>query len=105
MFTLKPEEISMAIGKSGMNIRLASMLTDYTIDVYRDIEGEEDEDIYLDEFTDEIEQWIIDVLKSIGCDTAKSVLAIPREELIKRTDLEDETIDDVLNIIKAEFEE
>jgi transcription termination factor NusA len=102
---LKPEEISMAIGKSGMNIRLASMLTDYTIDVYRDIEGEEDEDIYLDEFTDEIEQWIIDVLKSIGCDTAKSVLAIPREELIKRTDLEDETIDDVLNIIKAEFEE
>jgi N utilization substance protein A len=102
---LKPEEISMAIGKSGMNIRLASMLTEFTIDVYRDIDGEEDEDIYLDEFTDEIEQWVIDVLKSIGCDTAKSVLAIPREELIKRTDLEDETIDDVLNIIKAEFEE
>ncbi|MBP1639998.1 MAG: putative nitrogen utilization substance protein [Bacteroidetes bacterium] len=102
---LKPEEISMAIGKSGMNIRLASMLTEFTIDVYRDIDGEEDEDIYLDEFTDEIEQWVIDVLKSIGCDTAKSVLAISREELIQRTDLEDETIDDVLNIIKAEFEE
>ncbi len=102
---LKPEEISMAIGKSGMNIRLASMLTEFTIDVYRDIDGEEDEDIYLDEFTDEIEQWVIDVLKSIGCDTAKSVLAIPRDELIQRTDLEDETIDDVLNIIKAEFEE
>ncbi|GAT61506.1 transcription termination factor NusA [Paludibacter jiangxiensis] len=102
---LKPEEISMAIGKSGMNIRLASMLTEYTIDVYRDIEGEEEEDIYLDEFTDEIEQWVIDVLKSIGCDTAKSVLAISREELIQRTDLEEETIDEVLNIIKAEFEE
>ncbi|MDP4201355.1 MAG: transcription termination factor NusA [Bacteroidota bacterium] len=102
---LKPEEISMAIGKSGMNIRLASMLTEYTIDVYRDIDGEEEEDIYLDEFTDEIEQWVIDVLKSIGCDTAKSVLAISREELIKRTDLEEETIDEVLNIIKAEFEE
>jgi transcription termination factor NusA len=102
---LKPEEISMAIGKSGMNIRLASMLTEYTIDVYRDIDGEEEEDIYLDEFTDEIEQWVIDVLKSIGCDTAKSVLAISREELIQRTDLEEETIDEVLNIIKAEFEE
>lgn len=102
---LKPEEISMAIGKSGMNIRLASMLTEYTIDVYRDIDGEEEEDIYLDEFTDEIEQWVIDVLKSIGCDTAKSVLAVSREELIQRTDLEEETIDEVLNIIKAEFEE
>lgn len=102
---LKPEEISMAIGKSGMNIRLASMLTEYTIDVYRDIDEAEDEDIYLEEFSDEIEQWVIDVLKSIGCDTAKSVLAVPREELIQRTDLEDETIDDVLNIIKAEFEE
>lgn len=102
---LKPEEISMAIGKSGMNIRLASMLTEYTIDVYRDIDEEEDEDIYLDEFSDEIEQWVIDVLKSIGCDTAKRVLATSREELIQRTDLEDETIDEVLNIIKTEFEE
>jgi N utilization substance protein A len=102
---LKPEEISMAIGKSGMNIRLASMLTEYTIDVYRDIDEAEEEDIYLDEFSDEIEQWVIDILKSIGCDTAKSVIAIPREELIQRTDLEEETIDEVLNIIKAEFEE
>ncbi|MBB3188173.1 transcription termination factor NusA [Microbacter margulisiae] len=102
---LKPEEISMAIGKGGMNIRLASMLTDYTIDVFRDIDEADDEDIYLDEFNDEIEQWIIDVLKSIGCDTAKSVLAIPRDELIQRSDLEEETIDDVLRVIKAEFEE
>jgi N utilization substance protein A len=102
---LKPEEISMAIGKSGMNIRLASMLTEYTIDVYRDIDEADEEDIYLDEFSDEIEQWVIDVLKSIGCDTAKSVLSISRDELIQRTDLEEETIDDVLGIIKAEFEE
>jgi N utilization substance protein A len=102
---LKPEEISMAIGKSGMNIRLASMLTEYTIDVYRDIDEAEEEDIYLDEFTDEIEQWVIDTLKSIGCDTAKSVMAIPRDELIQRSDLEEETIDEVLNILKAEFEE
>ena len=102
---LKPEEISMAIGKSGMNIRLASMLTEYTIDVFRDIDEADDEDIYLDEFNDEIEQWVIDILKSIGCDTAKSVLAIPREELIQRSDLEEETIDDVLRVIKAEFEE
>jgi N utilization substance protein A len=102
---LKPEEISMAIGKGGMNIRLASMLTEYTIDVFRDIDEADDEDIYLDEFNDEIEQWVIDILKSIGCDTAKSVLAIPREELIQRSDLEDETVDDVLRVIKAEFEE
>jgi N utilization substance protein A len=102
---LKPDEISMAIGKNGMNIRLASMLTEYTIDVFRDIDEADEEDIYLDEFNDEIEQWVIDVLKSIGCDTAKSVLAIPREELIQRSDLEEETIDDVLRVIKAEFEE
>ncbi len=102
---LKPEEISMAIGKSGMNIRLASMLTEYTIDVFRDIDEADDEDIYLDEFNDEIEQWVIDILKSIGCDTAKSVMAIPREELIQRSDLEEETVDDVLRVIKAEFEE
>lgn len=102
---LKPEEISMAIGKSGMNIRLASMLTEYTIDVFRDIDEADEEDIYLDEFNDEIEQWVIDILKSIGCDTAKSVLAIPREELIQRSDLEEETVDDVLRVIKAEFEE
>ncbi|MFV0470753.1 MAG: transcription termination factor NusA [Paludibacteraceae bacterium] len=103
---LKPEEVSQAIGKGGLNIKLASMLTGYTLDVFRDIdETENEEDIYLDEFSDEIEQWIIDQFKSIGCDTAKSVLAISREDLIRRTDLEDETIDEVLNILAAEFEE
>jgi len=103
---LKPEEVSQAIGKGGLNIKLASMLTGYTLDVFRDIdENEETEDIYLDEFSDEIDQWVIDALKAIGCDTAKSVLAIPRADLIRRTDLEEETIDDLLAILKAEFEE
>jgi len=101
---LKPEEVSLAIGKGGANIKLAGMLTDYTIDVFRDVDGEDDEDIYLDEFTDEIDTWVIDTLKSIGCNTAKNVLAISREELIAQTDLEEETIDEILNIIKAEFE-
>jgi transcription termination/antitermination protein NusA len=103
---LRPEEVSQAIGKGGLNIKLASMLTGYTLDVFRDIdENEETEDIYLDEFSDEIDQWVIDALKAIGCDTAKSVLAIPRADLIRRTDLEEETIDDLLEILKAEFEE
>lgn len=103
---LKPEEVSQAIGKGGLNIKLASMLTGYTLDVFRDIdESENEEDIYLDEFADEIDQWIIDTLKSIGCDTAKSVLAIPREDLIRRTDFEEETIEEVLAILQAEFEE
>lgn len=103
---LKPEEVSQAIGKGGLNIKLASMLTGYTLDVFRDIdEDEETEDIYLDEFSDEIDQWVIDALKAIGCDTAKSVLAVPRADLIRRTDLEEETIDDLLEILKAEFEE
>lgn len=102
---LKPEEVSLAIGKGGMNIRLATMLTDYQIEVYRDEpENFDGEDIYLDEFLDEIEPWIIDVLKGIGCDTAKSVLDIPREELLKRTDLEEETIDEVIGILSAEFD-
>ena len=102
---LKPEEVSQAIGKGGLNIKLASMLTGYTLDVFRDIdETENEEDIYLDEFADEIDQWIIDMLKSIGCDTAKSVLATPREDLIRRTDFEEETIDEVLEILKTEFE-
>ncbi|MFW5831480.1 MAG: transcription termination factor NusA [Prolixibacteraceae bacterium] len=100
---LKPEEVSLAIGKGGLNIRLASQLTGYEIDVYREME-QDDEDVNLDEFADEIESWIIDELKAIGCDTAKNVLNIPREELIKRTDLEEETIDDVLKILKSEFE-
>lgn len=103
---LKPDEVSQAIGKGGLNIKLASMLTGYTLDVYRDIdESENEEDIYLDEFTDEIDPWIIDALKAIGLDTAKSVLAVPREDLIRRTDFEEETIDEVLNILKSEFEE
>ena len=103
---LKPEEVSQAIGKGGLNIKLASMLTGYTLDVFRDIdEAEETEDIYLDEFSDEIDQWVIDALKLIGCDTAKSVLTIPRLDLIRRTDLEEETIDELLAVLKAEFEE
>ncbi|MDX8341448.1 transcription termination factor NusA [Draconibacterium sp. IB214405] len=100
---LKPEEVSLAIGKGGLNIRLASQLTGYEIDVYREME-EDDEDVNLDEFADEIESWVIDSLKGIGCDTAKNVLNIPRAELIKRTDLEEETIDDVLKILSSEFE-
>jgi N utilization substance protein A len=101
---LKPEEVSLAIGKGGLNIRLASQLTGYEIDVYREME-EDDEDVNLDEFADEIEDWIIDALKAIGCDTAKNVLNISRNDLIKRTDLEEETIDDVLKILKSEFEQ
>ncbi|MDR1679108.1 MAG: transcription termination factor NusA [Prevotellaceae bacterium] len=102
---LNPEEVSQAIGKGGSNIKLASMLTGYTIDVYRELDAQDEEDIYLDEFNDEIEDWVIDAFKAIGCDTAKSVLAIPRDELINRTDLEEETIDEVLSILKAEFED
>lgn len=103
---MKPEEVSQAIGKGGLNIKLASMLTGYTLDVYRELDDEEEtEDIYLDEFNDEIEQWVIDTFKNIGYDTAKSVLAVPRQDLIKRTDLEEETIDEVLNILRSEFEE
>ncbi len=103
---LKPEEVSQAIGKGGLNIKLASMLTGYTLDVFRDIdEDEETEDIYLDEFSDEIDQWVIDALKAIGCDTARSVLAIPRQDLIQRTDLEEETIDELIEILKSEFED
>ena len=100
---LRPEEVSLAIGKGGLNIRLASQLTGYEIDVYRETE-EDDEDVNLDEFSDEIEGWIIDQFKAIGCDTAKNVLNISRNELIKRTDLEEETIDEVIKILKSEFE-
>ena len=103
---LKPEEVSLAIGKGGLNIKLASMLTEYQIEVFRDLEDNfDEEDIFLDEFLDEIEPWVIDALKAIGCDTAKSVLEIPREELIRRTDLEEETVDEVLNILRSEFEQ
>ena len=100
---LKPDEVSMAIGKGGLNIRLASQLTGYEIDVYREV-APDDEDVNLDEFADEIESWVIDQLKSIGCDTAKNVLTLTRSELIKRTDLEEETIDEVLRILRNEFE-
>jgi len=100
---LKPNEVSMAIGKGGLNIKLASQLTGYEIDVYREIE-EDDEDVNLEEFADEIESWIIDEFKNIGCDTAKSVLNMSREDLIKRTDLEEETIDEVIKILRSEFD-
>ncbi len=98
---LKPSDVSLAIGKGGLNIRLASMLTGYDIDVYREVE---DEDVDLDEFADEIDQWIIDQFKKVGCDTAKSVLELPVDELARRTDLEEETIREVIAILKSEFE-
>ncbi|WP_010665528.1 transcription termination factor NusA [Marinilabilia salmonicolor] len=101
---LQPEEVSLAIGKGGLNIRLASQLTGYEIDVYRETEDEDEEDVSLDEFSDEIESWILDELKAIGCDTAKSVLDLTVEDLTKRTDLEEETIREVINVLKAEFE-
>jgi len=100
---LDPDEVSKAIGKGGMNIKLAGLLTGYEIEVYREIE-EDDEDVKIEEFSDEIENWIIDEFKAIGCDTAKSVIALSVEELVKRTDLEEETIIEVRNIFKAEFE-
>ena len=102
---LRPEEVSLAIGKGGLNIKLACMLTEYTIDVFRDVEGADEEDIYLDEFTDEIDGWVIDAMKNIGCYTAKSVLALSRDEIIERADLEETTVDEVLAILSAEFED
>lgn len=102
---LRPEEVSLAIGRGGMNIKLASMLTEYTIDVFRELdESEVDEDIYLDEFSDEIDRWIIDSIKGIGLDTAKAVLNAPRDMLVEKADLEEETVDNVLKILRAEFE-
>ncbi len=103
---LRPEEVSLAIGKGGMNIKLACMLTECTIDVYREVDGNEDEDdIYLNEFSDEIDQWVIDSIKSLGLETAKDVLNAPREMLIEKADLEEDTVDEVLNILRAEFED
>lgn len=103
---LKPDEVSLAIGRGGLNIKLASMLTEYTIDVFREIsDAENDEDIYLDEFADEIDQWVIDAIKALGLDTAKQVLKAPREMLIEKADLEEETVDRLLDILKAEFED
>ena len=101
---LDPEEVSLAIGKGGLNIKLASQLTGYDIDVYRELDQAQEEDVNLDEFADEIEGWVIDELKRVGCDTAKSVLELSESELESRTDLEIETIREVLNILKAEFE-
>ena len=101
---LKPDEVSLAIGKGGYNIKLACMLTGYQIDVFREMNNEVD-DIYLDEFNDEIDQWVIDALKAIGLDTARAVLALSPEELAARTDLEEETIDHVLQVLSAEFED
>ena len=100
---LQPKEVSLAIGKGGLNIKLASQLTGYEIDVYRESD-EDDEDVNLEEFADEIEGWVLDELKAIGCDTAKSVLNLSVEDLVKRTDLEEETIAELVNVLKAEFE-
>ena len=104
---LKPEEVSLAIGRSGLNIKLASMLTEYTIDVIRDVpenQGMDDEDVMLDEFSDEIDQWVIDAIKSIGLETAKAVINAPRDMLVEKADLEEETVDNVLRVLNAEFE-
>lgn len=104
---LNPDQVSLAIGKGGLNIKLASMLTEYTIDVFREVQGQEgeDDDVYLDEFANAIEPWIIEELKKIGMVTAKDVLKAPREMLVSQADLEEETVDDVLRILKEEFEE
>ena len=103
---LQPEEVSLAIGRGGMNIKLASMLTGYTIDVFRKLDEQNaEEDIYLDEFSDEIDQWVIDAIKGIGLDTARQVLNAPREMLIEKADLEEETVDNVLRVLKSEFEQ
>lgn len=103
---LQPEEVSLAIGRGGLNIKLASMLTEFTIDVYREVsDADADEDIYLEEFDDEIDQWIIDAIKGIGLDTAKQVLNAPREMLIEKADLEEETVDHLIQVLKSEFEQ
>ena len=98
------DQVSLAIGRGGYNINLAGKITGYEIDVYRDTDSIED-DVAIDEFSDVLEQWIIDCLKEIGCDTAKSVLALPVNELVSRTDLEQETIENVLEVLNAEFED
>jgi len=102
---LDPDQVSLAIGKGGTNIKLASKLTGFEIDVFRNVDEMEIDDVDLDEFADELEDWVIDALKNIGCDTARSVLELSKEELLRRTDLEEETIDEVLRILASEFEE
>ena len=104
MVYLKPDQVSLAIGKGGLNIKLASRLAGYEIDVFRELDGVQEEDVDLDEFSDEIESWVIDELKRIGLDTAKSVLALNKEELVRRTDLEEETVESLHNVLKKEFE-
>ena len=105
---LQPDQVSLAIGRSGMNIKLASMLTEYTIDVFRVVtDGDEEgqlDDVYLDQFNDEIDQWIIDAIKAVGPQTAREVLDAPREMLVEKADLEEETVDHVLEVLKKEFE-
>ena len=101
---MKPDQVSLAIGKGGHNIKLASKLVGYEIDVFRDLDENEEEDVDLDEFVDEIDDWVIDELKRVGLDTAKSVLSLPKEDLLRRTDLEEETIEDILRVLKQEFE-
>ena len=101
---LKKEEVSLAIGKDGMNIKLASMITEHTINVYREVDEQQEDDIYLDEFADEIEEWVIEAIKKLGYDTAKAVLNAPREVLIEKADLEEDTVDHLLEVLKAEFE-
>jgi N utilization substance protein A len=101
---MKPDQVSLAIGKGGHNIKLASKLVGYEIDVFRDLDASEEEDVDLDEFVDEIDDWVIDELKRVGLDTAKSVLALPKEDILRRTDLEEETIEDVLKVLNQEFE-
>lgn len=101
---MKPDQVSLAIGKGGHNIKLASKLVGYEIDVFRDLDAGEEEDVDLDEFVDEIDDWVIDELKRVGLDTAKSVLALPKEDILRRTDLEEETIEDVLKVLNQEFE-
>ena len=102
---LKKEEVSLAIGKDGLNIKLASMITEYTINVYREIDAQQEDDIYLDEFADEIEEWVIEAIKNIGLDTAKAVLNAPREVLIEKADLEEDTVDHLIEVLQAEFED
>ena len=102
---LKPDQVSLAIGKGGSNIKLASRLTEFEIDVYREANEFEIDDVDLDEFADEIDEWILDELKGIGCDTARSVLKLDKSELARRTDLEEETITEILKILQAEFDD
>ncbi len=103
---LNPDQVSLAIGKGGQNIKLASMLTGYTIDVFREVEGEQPiDDIYLDEFSDEVDQWVIDAVKNMGLRTAREVLNAPRDMIAEKADLEDDTVDHLLSVLRAEFDD